>query len=102
MLKRYQVLLDDWMEQYIQLIAEKYVLSSSAAIRVHLGLAILYVILVLHPEYIPDLSEENLQELSKKASKNELDEVEAHKMLSKILFESRKAVEYILSRQKKK
>lgn len=100
MLKRYQVLLDDWMERYIKLIAEKYDLSSSAAIRVHLGLAILYVILVLHPEYKPDLLDKELRELSRKASKNELDEPEAHKMSSKIIFEAAKAVEYILSKQR--
>lgn len=100
MLKRYQVLLDDWMERYIKLIAEKYDISSSATIRVHLGLAILYVILVLHPEYKPDLLDKELRELSRKASKNELDEPEAHKMSSKIIFEAAKAVEYILSKQR--
>ena len=32
-----------------------------------------------------------LQELSKKASKNKLEYSEVHKMISKVLFESRKA-----------
>lgn len=101
MLKRYQVLLEDWMEDYVKFIAEKYDLSSSAAIRVHLSLSILYVISILHPEYEPVLSDKELQEVSKKAAENELDEAEVHKMLSKVLFESRKAVEYILSKREK-
>ena len=36
MLKRYQVLMSDWMEEYIKLVADKYGLSSSSVIRVHL------------------------------------------------------------------
>lgn len=102
MLKRYQVLLDEWMEDYLKFMAEKYTLSSSGAIRVHLGLGILYVIHVLHPEYKPALSDKELQELSNMASKNKLNKSEANKMSSKIIFESAKAVEYILSKQKKK
>ena len=101
-LKRYQVLIDDWMEDYVKLVAEKYDISSSAVIRVHLGIAILYVIPALYPEYKPNLSNKELQELSKNASKGEFEEAESHQMLSKILFEARKAVEFRLSKEKKK
>jgi len=97
MLKRYQVMLEDWIEEYVKLVAEKYDLSSSAVIRVHLCLAILFVIPTLYPGYKPNLANKDLQELSKKAAKNELDEVETHKMMSTILFEARKAVEFRLS-----
>ena len=102
MLKRYQVLLSDWIEDYIKLIAEKYDLNFSAAIRVHLCLAILYVISTLYPEYKHDLSSKELIELSKKAAKSELEEAKAHQMMSKILFEARKAVEFRLSKEKGK
>ena len=101
MLKRYQVLIDDWMEDYVKLVAEKYDISSSAVIRVHLGIAILYVIPAIYPDYKPNLANKELHELSKNASKGESEEAEAHQMLSKILFEARKAVEFRLSKEKK-
>lgn len=101
MLKRYQVLLSDWLEDYIKLVSETYDLSSSAVIRVHLGIAILYVIPLLFPEYKPDLENKEFLGLSKKATKGKLDEAEVHKMMSKILFEARKAVEYGLAKEKK-
>ena len=101
MLKRYQVLLPDWMEEYIKLVAGKYDLNTSSAIRVHLCLAIIFVIRSLHPGYKPNLSSKELRELSKKASNNNLDEEEVHRVLSRVLFEARKAVEYRLAKNKK-
>jgi hypothetical protein len=98
MLKRYQVLLSDWMEEYIKLVAEKYDLSSSAVIRTHLCIAILHVIHSLYTDYKPDISNKELQELSKKASENKLDEEEVLRAMSKVLFEARKAVEYRLAK----
>jgi len=95
--KRYQVLLSDWMEKYINLIAEKYDQSFSSVIRVHLCLSILFIIQTLYPEYRPNLQDKELIRLAKTET---LDEVEAHKMMSKILFEARKAVEYRFSKEK--
>ena len=100
MLKRYQVLLSDWIEDYIKIVAEKYDVSTSAVIRVHMALAIIFVINTLHPEYSTDLKDKEFQELSKKAAKGELNEADAHRVMSKILFEARKAVEFRLAKDK--
>ncbi len=100
MLKRYQVLIDDWMEAYVKLVAEKYNISASAAIKVHLGISILYVTPALLPGYKPNLTSKELQELAKETAKGELEGAEANKMMSKILFEARKAVELIFSKAK--
>lgn len=105
MLKRYQVLLSDWIEDYIKVVAEKYYVSSSAVIRVHMALAIIFVITALYPGYKPNFEDKKFQELSKKAATGELDEAEAHQVMSRILFEARKAVEFRLAKdteQKKK
>ncbi len=105
MLKRYQVLLSDWMEDYIKVVAGKYDISTSAVIRVHMALAIIFVISTLYPEYKPNFTEKEFQKLSKKAAKEKLDEAEAHQVISRILFEARKAVEFRLDKdtaQKKK
>ena len=98
--KKYQVLLSKWMEDYIKFIAERYDLNFSSAIRVHMCLWFLYTISSIEPDYKMDLPAKEFAELSKKASKNELREEEIHQFLSKIVFETRKAVEYRLSKVK--
>jgi hypothetical protein len=100
MLKRYQVLLSDWIEDYIKLVAEKYDISTSAVIRIHMALAIISVITTLHPEYKPNLADKEFLELSKKAAQGKLNEAESHQMMSRILFEARKAIEFRSSKNK--
>ena len=100
MLKRYQVLLNDWIEEYIKIVAEKYDLSFSAAIRINICLGILFTIPVINPEYEQTIDKKELLEYSKKAANGELKEEEIHQMMSLVLFEARKAVEYRLSQQK--
>ena len=100
MLKRYQVLMSDWMEEYIKLVADKYGLSSSSVIRVHLSLGILSVISSLHQEYKPDFEYEELLDISTDSGHNDPDKERVHKMMSKILFEARKAVEYRNNKQR--
>jgi len=98
MLKRYQVLLSDWIEDYIKVVAKKYDISSSAVIRIHMALAIIFVMTTLHSEYKPNFADKEFQELSRKAAKGKLDEAEAHQVMSRILFEARKAVEFRLAK----
>ncbi len=97
---RYHVLLDDWLAEYIKFITEKYDLSTSSVIRNHICLAILYEIPTLYPEYKPTLTKREIAEFAKKVIKNELEEEEIHRILSKTLFEARKAVEFRLSKEK--
>ncbi len=99
--KRYQVLLSDWMEDYIKFVTERYDLNASSVIRMNFCSGILRNISILCPEYKMDLDNKEFVELIKKASKNELVEEEGYRMMSKILFEARKAVEYRLSKEKK-
>ena len=100
MLKRHQVLLSDWIEDYIKVVAEKYDLSSSAIIRVHVALGIIFAITALYPEYKVNFRDEEFQALAKKVSKGELDEADAHQVISRILFEARKAEEFRLAKDK--
>ena len=105
MLIRYQVLIDDWIEDYIKFVAEKYDLSSSAVIRIHMALGIIFIRTAAHPEYKLSFGDKEFQEFSKKADKGEIDVAEVHQLMSKILFETRKLVELRLTEdteQKKK
>lgn len=99
--KRYQVLLSDWMEDYMKFIAERYDMNFSSAIRVHMCLGMLYAISNVEPNYKIDVPKDELLKLSKKASKDDLQEEEIHQLLSKIIFETRKAVEFRLAKEKK-
>ena len=98
--KRYQVLLSKWMEDYIKFICDRYDLNFSSAIRVYMCLGILFALSNTQPDYKIDLPIDELLELSKKVSKDEIQEEEIHQLLSKIVFETRKAVEYRLSKEK--
>ncbi len=100
MLKRYQVLIDGWIEDYIKFVAEKYDLSSSAVIRIHMALGVIFVRTVTHPEYKLNIGNKEFQEFSKKAAKGEFPEAEVHQLMSKILFETRKLVELRLAEDK--
>jgi hypothetical protein len=99
--KRYQVLLSDWMEDYLKFITDRYDLNFSSAIRVHMCLGILYVISQLEPDYKIDLKSEDLIAFSKKASRGEMTEEKGHQLFSKIIFETRKAIEHRIEKERK-
>ncbi len=98
---RYQVLLDDWLADYIKFLTEKFDLSTSSVIRTNICVAILYTTQLLYPEFKHTISEKELRELATKEAKDELEEAELHRMLSKVIFEARKAVEFRLAKEKK-
>ena len=99
--KKYQVLLGNWMEDYLKFICERFDLNFSSVIRVYMCLGILFALSNTQLDYKIDLPKDELLKLSKKVSKDELLEEEIHQLLSKIVFETRKAVEYRLSKEKK-
>ncbi|MGD8537018.1 MAG: hypothetical protein PVF66_14315 [Candidatus Aminicenantes bacterium] len=101
MLKRYQVLLPDWLEEYIKFLADRYDLSFSEVIRGELCVAILNMVPHLFPELKSEMSGKEIASLVKKNLEEEMEQEESHRLLSKLYFEARKAVEYRLSREKK-
>lgn len=68
----------------------------------HMCLGFLYAISSIEVDHKIDLPPKDFAELSDKVSKNELQEEEIHQFLSRIVFETRKAVEYRLSKEKAK
>jgi hypothetical protein len=101
MLKRYQVLLPDWLEEYIKKLADKHDLSFSEVIRVEICLAIIGTISKLYPEYKFGLTHEEILDWIKKNVQKHMERDEEHRMLSKIYFETRKAIEYRYNQEKK-
>ena len=103
MLKRYQVLLPDWLENYIVQIAELFDLSFSEIIRLELCFSILSSTKSFYPKYKMGITPKEILESAH--GQKEVKEEEKHQFMSKIYFETRKAVEYrlpILKKQKGK
>lgn len=98
-LKRYQVLLSDWMENYVKFVADRYDLTISEVIRGHMCFGFLYAISMMYPEYKSKLESEKFGELSKKKNETNFDKEEFYQFRSKIIFEARKAVEFKLSKE---
>jgi len=100
-LKRYQVLLPDWLEEYVKLIVDKYDLSFSEVIRTMICSWILTSVPSLYPELKLGLSAKDIHELEKAEAQLDMEREDVHRMLSKIYFECRKAAEYRMAQEKK-
>ncbi len=94
MLKRYQILLDEWLADFLKERAELHDISFSEAIR--LGLCIYYgsMISEMYPEYKFDFSPKKLVPMMKKNSDMNSSEEIMSKVISDIYYETRKAMDY--------
>ena len=94
MLKRYQILLEDWMADHYKLIADKYDVSFSEMVRMALCVDILSATRVTFPKYKPKIDDKKMEEAVKRG--DIIDTIGAekfHSFLSNIYFETRKATE---------
>ena len=98
MLKRYQILLNDWLADFMRYRAEKYDTSFSECVRVALCMYYLVILPQQYPEYKSDLSPDDIKEMVKKYLTTPHDLDEMHSALSKVYFEARKAMEYALKK----
>jgi hypothetical protein len=98
MLKRCQVLFEDWQMEFLNHIADSYDISFSEAVRVSISYGFICAISNLHQEFKPGID----KKIVEKAANGELAEDEIHKHLSKLYFETRKAVEYRIAKASQK
>jgi len=101
-LKRYQVLLPDWLEDYVKLLAGKYDLSFSEIIRTIMCNWILASVPILYPELKLGIMPKDILEMVKAEANINMESEDVHRILSKIYFEARKAAEYRMAQEKKK
>ncbi len=101
MLKRYQVLLPDWLEDYVKLLADKYDLSFSEIIRTMMCNWILASVPNLYPELKLEITPEDICEMVKAEAYINMENEDIHRKLSKLYFESRKAADYRMTQEKK-
>ncbi|MCJ7580424.1 MAG: hypothetical protein MUP98_07800 [Candidatus Aminicenantes bacterium] len=99
MYKRYQVLLPDWLENYFKLISSKYNLSFSEIIRLELCFSMLSTAMEFFKDHQPNISRKDIFEEVRKYSAGKIDKKEFNRLVSKIYFETRKAVEYMMENE---
>ena len=103
MLKRNQVLPNDWMVVHTKAIAKKYGISFSEVIRLRVCLQASLHITTLYPEYKCKIKSKTITNIIHSANKKEKsDPKDLHKFLSDVYFESRKAMEFWANKEEKK
>lgn len=102
MLKRYQVLLSDWLGEYTKFISEVYDISFSESVRVLMSLGAIAAISELKPGSKPKVSIKEMLKVLRKAPAGNLKEEIFHRQLSKLYHEARKAVEFRMTWKKRK
>jgi hypothetical protein len=100
-LKRYQVLLPDWLGDWIEHLVDMYDLSFSEIIRAEICYSILAGTANLYPDHKLGLTVQEISKLSKKNATEEMNRDEMLKTISKMYFETRKAVEFRLAKERK-
>ena len=98
--KRYQVLIPDWLEEYIKWGVKKYKLSFSELIRLEICQAVISYISELYPEYNAGHSRKDFLKILNSYEKKQLKRENLDKIISRIYFEARKAIEYRFLKEK--
>ena len=94
MLKRYQVLLPDWLEEYIKSGVVHYNFSFSEIIRLQMCFSILSCIEKLNPEYKAQVSVKDILDVITLSSEGKKDKEDLKRFISLVYYETRKAIEY--------
>jgi hypothetical protein len=100
--KRYQVLIPDWLEEYIKWGVKRYKLSFSELIRLEICLAVISHINARYPEYKSGFMMKDFQKGLSLFEKGKMNPEEMDRIISKIYFEARKAIEYRFLKEKVK
>ncbi len=97
MLKRFQILLEDWQEEYLRFISETYDVSFSESTRITLCVGMIESAKQVCPGFKPGISVKEAAQTIAKIEKGKAREEKFHSLLSKMYFEARKAVEVRLA-----
>ncbi len=102
MLKRHQVLLEDWQIEYLKGVSDAYDFSLSETLRILYSLGLLVIGCALHPQYKTGLTNGEIKKMLRKIASKPLPQEELHSYVSKMYFEARKVAEHRLPRLKKR
>ena len=94
MLKRQQILINNWLIDHLQEVAKKYDISYSELVRVMLCCNVIKNTRKLFPdEDIADMEKEYAELIEKKNDPDTYEPEDLHNFISKVYFEARKAAE---------
>jgi len=94
MLKRYQVLLEDWQAEHLKLFAERIDFSFSEMVRIALSHGMLHYCPYIFPHCRePIFDQKELGKMAKEGSDSNTPEERRHQLASKLYFEARKTAE---------
>lgn len=96
--RKYQVILPDWLEDYIKFLVDKYELNFSEVIRLQICYSVLCLMEKIYPEFESGLSVNDIATIPHEYPESQ-DREDLLRRLSKIYFETRKAVEYRLEKE---
>jgi len=99
MLKREQVLLTDWLSDWFHYNAKKYDISYSELLRICLCLQIGEWVKKKYPKYKFNFSQLEMTKEFKAFTETKHSEEGLHKSFSKLYFEARKAVDFLVSQE---
>jgi len=97
--KRIQAVLPDWLEEYINFIADKYDISVSEAIRSQICLAVISLVNEVYPDYDSEFTPKDIYKSVGLFNSDKIGREAFLKLLSKTYFEARKAVEFRLKKE---
>lgn len=97
-MNKFQVLLPDWLEDYIEFLSEKYDLPISEIIRMQVSAAGLFMVTMLYPEFETKLTLDVVKKLPSEYAES-ADQEQLKRKISKLYHESRKAVEYRMEKE---
>ena len=93
MLKRSQVLLTDWLEEHMRLIAKRSDLSFSEMIRIVLCEGLLRTAPSIYPHYKSKIDTQLLSAIAKEGTNPKTSMERKHQLTSQLYFEARKVIE---------
>jgi len=100
--KKFQVVLPDWMEEYLQTIANQLDLTVSELLRLELSLGFIFFIDSIFAQFkAPNLEIFGIPKANAVQWLENLDRDKMRTILSRISFEARKATDYHLNANKK-
>jgi hypothetical protein len=102
MLLRQQVLIEDWLVEYLKFLAEKYDLSFSEVIRLGLCAQFDEMVTLAYPDIKSKIDKKKFLRLLHESENNEDSREDLLKMISLVYFEARKTIETRMAKEKNK
>lgn len=99
MLKTYQVLLPNWLEEYIREMVERFDISFSEVIRLEVCFAIICALKYQYEDFEPSKIIEDIFNALQKETKGKIEREEILNLISTIYYETRKALEFRRKKQ---